>query len=194
MKRSVHHAVMAFVALAAASLPLVAGCDDTTDPPPDACSTLAKTFAVGDPNGSSDPFGAKAAGQARVGRIKAADVKQPAHGRQQIQDGDFVLANDKIAVVVEDISEVVFLADIESDPDIDFALKTNESCNGILQSSTEEPNRSRCVRLRVDTERRKGTMINMSWGFEDYGHTCSPFSLPSARRRSLCRLVQYECS
>ncbi len=66
------------------------------------CSLTTAKFEVGDPNGNPDPFGAKAAGQARAGRIKAADVKQPAHGRQQIQDGDFVLANDKIAVVVED--------------------------------------------------------------------------------------------
>jgi len=54
-------------------------------------------------DGHADPFGAKAAGQARAGRMPdVSQVAQPAHGRQPIQDGDFVLANDKIAVVIED--------------------------------------------------------------------------------------------
>ncbi len=64
------------------------------------CPTV---FEVGDPNGHADPYGAKAASQARAGRIsKQGDVVQPAHGRQRINVGDFVLANDKIAVVIED--------------------------------------------------------------------------------------------
>src|SRR5690606_6349950 len=32
----------------------------------------------------------------------ASDIVQPAHGRQRINVGDFVLANDKIAVAIED--------------------------------------------------------------------------------------------
>ncbi|MFO0556003.1 MAG: CehA/McbA family metallohydrolase [Polyangiaceae bacterium] len=64
------------------------------------CQSLA--FETGDPNGHADPLGAKAAGQARAGRIKATDVPQPAHGRQRIEDGDFLLINDKIAIVIED--------------------------------------------------------------------------------------------
>jgi hypothetical protein len=63
-------------------------------------STLA--FETGDPDGHPDPFGAKAAGQARAGRIVAADVVQPAHGRQRVEAGDFVLVNDRVAVVIED--------------------------------------------------------------------------------------------
>ncbi len=60
-------------------------------------------FEVGDPNGHAQVFGAKAAGQARAGRLtNAADIVQPAHGRQRINVGDFVLANDKIAVTIED--------------------------------------------------------------------------------------------
>ena len=59
-------------------------------------------FEVGSPDGHADPLGAKAAGQARAGRIRdVASFPQPAHGRQRIQDGDFVLANDRIAAVIE---------------------------------------------------------------------------------------------
>jgi hypothetical protein len=57
---------------------------------------------TGDAEGHADPFGAKAAGQSRAGRLKDASIIQPAHGRQPIEVGDFVLVNDKIAVVIED--------------------------------------------------------------------------------------------
>lgn len=58
---------------------------------------------MGSENGHADPFGAKAAGQARAGRILNADqIVQPAHDRQKIRVGDFWLVNDKIAVAVED--------------------------------------------------------------------------------------------
>jgi hypothetical protein len=63
-------------------------------------STLA--FETGDPDGHPEPFGAKAAGQARAGRIAAADVVQPAHGRQRVEAGDFVLVNDRVAIFIED--------------------------------------------------------------------------------------------
>ncbi len=60
-------------------------------------------FEVGDPDGHADVYGAKAAGQARAGRISdESQIVQPAHGRQRIRVGDFVLANDKIAVAIED--------------------------------------------------------------------------------------------
>lgn len=66
------------------------------------CTSLP-TLEAGDPNGHADPLGAKAAGQARAGRVASADqIVQPAHGRQQIAVGDYVLANDRIAVYVED--------------------------------------------------------------------------------------------
>lgn len=74
--------------------------DDTTPNP--TCDTSKLVFEAGDAQGHADPFGAKAAGQARAGRILAAQVPQPAHGRQRIEDGDFLLVNDKIAVVIED--------------------------------------------------------------------------------------------
>lgn len=66
------------------------------------CVLQQTTFEAGDPNGHADPFGAKAAGQARAGRLASVDgIPQPAHGRQQIIEGDYVLANDKIAVFIE---------------------------------------------------------------------------------------------
>ncbi len=82
----------------------VAGCalepHPGREPEPDIC--LEDSFAIGD-DGHDDVFGAKAAGQARAGRITdLSEVAQPAHGRQQIEAGDFVLANDSIAVVIED--------------------------------------------------------------------------------------------
>jgi hypothetical protein len=89
-----------------AGAPLLAACSgNETEPPPptgNACEA-GIAFEVGDAKGHADPFGAKAAGQARAGRLdQIAGVAQPAHGRQQVQPGDFVLANDKIAVFIED--------------------------------------------------------------------------------------------
>src|SRR5262245_36040064 len=70
---------------------------------PPGCAVEGKSFEAGDPDGHPDPTGAKAAGQARAGRIEdASAIAQPAHGRQRIEDGDFLLANDRIAVVIED--------------------------------------------------------------------------------------------
>lgn len=79
--------------------------DDAPQPPTAAaCAPLpGGAFETGDPEGHADPFGARAASQARAGRIRdAAAFPQPAHGRQRVQDGDFVLINDKISVVIED--------------------------------------------------------------------------------------------
>ncbi len=67
-----------------------------------ACDAGTLAYETGDADGHADPYGAKAAGQARAGRLEAGDVVQGAHGRQQIEVGDFVLANDKVAFVIED--------------------------------------------------------------------------------------------
>lgn len=67
------------------------------------CPTEASRFPTGDANGHADPYGAKAAGQARAGRLLSeAQLVQPAHGRQKVRVGDFVLVNDKLAVTIED--------------------------------------------------------------------------------------------
>lgn len=88
-----------------ASLPACSSDDEPTPPTtnPPACELPSgPAFEAGSPDGHADPFGARAAGQARAGRIAdASSFPQPAHGRQPIQDGDFVLINDKISVVVE---------------------------------------------------------------------------------------------
>ena len=58
-------------------------------------------FAAGG-DGSGDPFGAKAAGQARAGRIHdATQIVQPDNARNRVRVNDFVLANDKVAVYIE---------------------------------------------------------------------------------------------
>ncbi|MBK7586821.1 MAG: CehA/McbA family metallohydrolase [Myxococcales bacterium] len=70
---------------------------------PEACPKEGEGFTAGDPTGHADPFGAKAASQARAGRITSeAQVVQPAHGRQRVRVGDFVLANERISAYVED--------------------------------------------------------------------------------------------
>ncbi|MBX3191234.1 MAG: PHP domain-containing protein [Labilithrix sp.] len=53
-------------------------------------------------DGSPDPFGAKAAGQARAGRVRdASQIVQPDTARNKVRVGDFVLANDRVAVYIE---------------------------------------------------------------------------------------------
>lgn len=95
----------ALVVLPALAMSAYACTDNDPIPEPTtvapACELAQTTFEVGDPAGHPDPFGAKDAGQARAARIDAADVAQPAHGRQRIEDGDYLLINDKIAVVIE---------------------------------------------------------------------------------------------
>jgi hypothetical protein len=90
--------------------PLLASCSSkesappggTMDPPPPACALEGAVFEAGDPVGHADPLGAAAAKQARAGRIGDPGlVAQPAHGRQRIEAGDYLIINDKIAVVIE---------------------------------------------------------------------------------------------
>jgi hypothetical protein len=69
--------------------------------PGGSCKPLC--FEAGDPDGHADPKGAKAAGQARAGRIKDASlIRQPLDARQRVNVGDFLLVNDKIGVYIED--------------------------------------------------------------------------------------------
>lgn len=96
------HRVVLFFAFAA----FAAACDSSTSTPPDPCAaqgiSAASRFESGG-DGHADPSGAKAAGQARAGRIKdAALVRQPANARHAVRVGDFMLANDKIVVYIED--------------------------------------------------------------------------------------------
>jgi hypothetical protein len=64
---------------------------------------LPLCFEPGGADGHADPLGAKAAQQARAGRIKdAAQIVVGEDVRQRPQVGDFLLINDKIAVYLED--------------------------------------------------------------------------------------------
>jgi len=72
-----------------------------TEPTCEGTATAAFRFPNGT-DGSPDPFGAKAAGQARAGRIRdASQIVQNENARHKVRPGDFVLANDRIAVYVE---------------------------------------------------------------------------------------------
>jgi hypothetical protein len=73
------------------------------DAAPPSCEGNLEAFRFpGGGDGSTDPFGAKAAGQARAGRIRdAAQIVQPENARNKVRVNDFVLANDKIAVYIE---------------------------------------------------------------------------------------------
>jgi hypothetical protein len=68
------------------------------------CTDVPDTFRFdhGDPTGHADPLGAAAAHQARAGKLtKAEDISQPADARHKVRLGDYVLANDKVAVYIE---------------------------------------------------------------------------------------------
>lgn len=92
--------------IASASFATVVACSSDSTPPetPAACGGLAAfRFEHGvATDGHADPFGAKGSGQARAGRIRdAGQIVQGPLARAKVRVGDFVLANDKIAVYVE---------------------------------------------------------------------------------------------
>ena len=59
-------------------------------------------FETGSKDGHADPFGAKAAGQARAGRVRdASQIIQHPDARIRAKVDDFVMANDRIAVYIE---------------------------------------------------------------------------------------------
>jgi hypothetical protein len=81
---------------------LIAACGDNTTQPP--CSDPPGPFAVGDPTGHPDPLGAEP-NEARAGRIHAAQLPAVPSGLVTWKDGDFVLANDRVALVIEDVGD-----------------------------------------------------------------------------------------
>jgi hypothetical protein len=81
---------------------LGSGCENTAPPPSCGPITSAYRFPNGSPDGHPDPGGAKAAGQARAGRITSASmIHSPADVRFPPHLGDYLLANDKIALYIE---------------------------------------------------------------------------------------------
>jgi hypothetical protein len=80
------------------------GCGDDDGGQNGTCRLSLTDVAEGDPGGHPDPFGARAAGQARAGRIASADqIVTGPDQRNPVRVGDFVLANDRIAVYLEDL-------------------------------------------------------------------------------------------
>lgn len=58
-------------------------------------------FSDGDPDGHPQPLGA-APTEARAGRLQASDLPEVPSGLITWHEGDFVLANDRVALVIED--------------------------------------------------------------------------------------------
>ncbi len=65
------------------------------------CSDLPDFVAPGDSDGHTDPLGV-ASGEVRAGRLKASELPEDPKGLQLYEAGDFVLANDTVAVIIED--------------------------------------------------------------------------------------------
>ncbi|HEY0478090.1 MAG TPA: CehA/McbA family metallohydrolase [Kofleriaceae bacterium] len=61
-------------------------------------------FAAGDPDGHPAPLAA-GPGEARAGRIRAEDLPAVPSGLVTWKAGDFVLANSKVALVIEDVGD-----------------------------------------------------------------------------------------
>lgn len=102
---------MSRVRLSFVTLLLFAGCDgdpaaDAAAPPPDAppavCETVPPPFETGDATGHPEPLGA-AAGQARAGRVAEAQLPEDPTGLAVWAPGDFVLATDRVALLIEDV-------------------------------------------------------------------------------------------
>lgn len=73
---------------------------------PAACAASGLTpqsrLPTGDNDGHADPFGARAAGQARASRVRdAAWVRQPDNARGRARVGDYLLLNDRVAFYIE---------------------------------------------------------------------------------------------
>src|SRR4051812_33138709 len=80
---------------------VVCACGDDGPKQPPACSL--DPFAVGT-DGHASPLGA-GPNEARAGRLKAADLPPVPSGLITWKTGDFVLANDKVALVIEDVGD-----------------------------------------------------------------------------------------
>lgn len=79
----------------------LASCSDTTEEPVEVCE-FDLSFAVGD-DGHTDPLGSLGPGLARAGRITAGDLPHLASGLAVWSPGDFVLANERVAMIIEDV-------------------------------------------------------------------------------------------
>ena len=85
--------------LAIAALLAACGGDDGGAP-----TCAAVPFADGDPTGHADPLHSSTT-QARAGRVTAAQLPDVPSGLITWKAGDFVLANDRVAIVIEDAGD-----------------------------------------------------------------------------------------
>ena len=76
--------------------------DGGTDAGPTCEATF--TFETGDANGHAEPLGASAT-EARAGRLTGATLPADPQELSTVRAGDFVLANDRVAVIVEDVGD-----------------------------------------------------------------------------------------
>jgi hypothetical protein len=98
----VHSCVSTLIALGAA------GCSSNQPPPPVATSpcgakalTATSRFATGSVDGHPEPQGAKAANQARAGKITSdRQIRLPTNARNRVRTGDYLIANAKIAAYI----------------------------------------------------------------------------------------------
>src|SRR5262245_37940723 len=82
---------------------VLAACGDGDHPPDGACTDPAGPFPVGtDGAAQARPV---PAGHATAGRVRAGDLPAVPSGLVTWKEGDFVLANDKIAIVIEDVGD-----------------------------------------------------------------------------------------
>jgi hypothetical protein len=100
--RATKRPLVRWIPLAAA---LACSSDDKVAPPKTTCDDpeLAPNmkFMGGSADGHPDVRGAKAAGQARAGRVRTdGDIRAPANGRNRVRVGDYLMANDKIAAYI----------------------------------------------------------------------------------------------
>ncbi len=100
MKRHLILPMLATLGLAAC------GGDDaaTPDARPTVCATPPAPFETGDPQGHAEPLGAGAT-QARAGRLRADQLPPNPSDLLSWQAGDFVLANDRVAIIIEDVGD-----------------------------------------------------------------------------------------
>lgn len=91
--------VMRLLALLTWAAACVAGCGDDA-----ACPTASTAFPDGSADGHPEPLGA-GPGEARAGRVRAGDLPPVPSGLVTWQVGDFVLANDRVALVIEDAGD-----------------------------------------------------------------------------------------